>query len=122
MQTRGRVTLPPEWHAWATIQVLAFSFASSPTDIHNTCAQYLSSIEQSHCTAGRLAKHLNNWKAITQYPWVLHTVQGYKIPFHTNGGLGRQKYETSEQQAKFMGKAIKDLLQNYYYYYYYKTG
>ena len=41
----------------------------------------LSPIAQSPCTAGRLAKHLDNWKVITQDPWVLQTVQGYKIPF-----------------------------------------
>ena len=73
----------------------------------------LSPIEQSHCTAGRLAKHLDNWKAITQDPWVLQTVQGYKIPFQRLPYQWRTR-ETKVQnkkQAKFMEKAIEDLLQ-----------
>ena len=73
----------------------------------------LSPIAQSPCTAGRLAKHLDNWKVITQDPWVLQTVQGYKILFQRPPyqWRARETKVSNKRQAKFMEKAVEGLIQ-----------
>lgn len=61
-------------------------------------------------TAGRLRNYLLNWESITDDPFILQCVTGYKIPFlHTpNQSALRHKIKNS-QSDKDLCKAIADL-------------
>ena len=34
-------------------------------------------------SAGRISKFLDAWKQLSQDPWIIHVVKGFRIPFHT---------------------------------------
>ena len=65
-----------------------------------------------HPIAGRLSKHLMNWKLITRDQWVLNTVRGYSIEFLTNPIQARrpQQPELTVEQAHLVQVEIAKLL------------
>ena len=62
--------------------------------------------------AGRLQYFLNNWEQITQDPWVLNTVKGYKIELLDSPFQPRipQPSSLSQEQTSLVTKEISNML------------
>jgi hypothetical protein len=61
-----------------------------------------------NCVAGRTKDFHSNWKLITSDPWILATVQGYKIPFIYQPLQWRPKHTKARTEEEV--KSIKDAL------------
>ena len=62
--------------------------------------------------AGRIQFCLKNWKQLTQDPWILDTVTGYKIPFVKEPPLTQlPPFSLRQEEVKIISKEIDSLLE-----------
>ena len=64
------------------------------------------------CPAGRLAHFQKNWALITRDRWVLDTVKGYHIEFHTTPHQNRRPHppQMSQSQEDIMPTELQKLV------------
>ena len=66
----------------------------------------------NHKSAARLQYSVLNWKKLTEDPWTLQTIQGYKIPLYRRPRQWRTRITRakSSMEAQQMDRAISNLL------------
>ena len=62
---------------------------------------------------GRLALHIKEWESLTNQKWILQTIRGYRIPFHTHPPHAPPPYQRhlTQEQVHIVDQEISHLLE-----------